>query len=179
MDGSETNGITDIGPWGPETEELLLRWWRRVSAVEAGHYKMADRLGRANLRLGVPVVVLSTIIGTSVFATLKNQVDFRIRIAVGMISVLMAVLASLQTFLRYAERAEKHRSAANLYSSLRREMEELRALPLSDREPPKAPLDRLRETMDRLGKESPEIGEWAWALVRDQYALDEPRPSGR
>jgi len=93
---------------------------------------------------------------------------------VGLVSVLTALLASLQTFLRYAERAEKHRVAAALYSDLRREMEEVRALPVEDRGPAKPHLDHLRDGMDRLGKESPEIGEWAWVTVSRRFGL----PSG-
>jgi hypothetical protein len=157
--------------WSPSAEELLSSWSSRVSAVEAGHYMMADRLRRGNVKLGVPVVILSGLVGTGVFATLQEQIDYRIRIVVGLISVLTAVLASLQTFLRYAERAERHRVAAALYSSLRRAMEEMLVLPAQDRGPSKATLDRLREEMDRLGKESPEIGEWAWQVVTKRFDL--------
>jgi SMODS and SLOG-associating 2TM effector domain family 4 len=157
--------------WSSATEELLVGWSARVGAVEAGHYMMADRLSRGNVRLGVPVVILSGLVGTSVFATLQEEIDYRARIVIGLISVLTAVLASLQTFLRYAERAEKHRVAAALYSSLRREMEELLVLPVEARGPSKESLDRLREQMDQLGKESPEIGEWAWQIVAKRFNL--------
>ena len=157
--------------WNAEVETLLVGWSRRVSAVESGHYKMADRLGRANIRLGVPIVVLSSLIGTSVFATLGQQVDTTVRILVGMTSVLMAVLAGLQTFLRFAERAEKHRTAASLYSALRRELEELRSLPRGNRGPAEQRLSSIRLSMDNLGKESPEIGEWAWQIVKTEFGI--------
>jgi hypothetical protein len=69
---------------------------------------------RLNYLLGVPVVVLTTFVGTSVFATLQEDVNTSLRILVGAVSVFAAVLASLQTFLRYPERAEKHRIAGKI-----------------------------------------------------------------
>jgi hypothetical protein len=99
----------------------------RRSTAET-HYAIAARLGRLNVRLGIPVVVLTTFVGTSVFATLERHVDLSLRILVGVVSVLAAVLASLQTFLRFAERAEKPRAAAESWSSIRREIAEMLAL---------------------------------------------------
>ncbi len=73
-DGQADDAIaTDSSAWPRSIEDLIESWSRRVGAVEAGHYIMADRLGRANVRLGVPVVILSGLIGTSVFATLQTR----------------------------------------------------------------------------------------------------------
>jgi hypothetical protein len=94
---------------------------------------MADRLTRSNLRLGIPVVILSTVIGTSVFATLEQQVSLPVRVAVGILSVATAAIASLQTFLRLGERSEKDRVAAALYSALRRDIEDALATPRKER----------------------------------------------
>jgi hypothetical protein len=75
------------------------------------------------------VVALTTVVGTSVFATLsRTHVNTGLQVAVGMLSVLAAVLASLQTFLRFGERAEKHRRAAEHWASIRREIDEKLAL---------------------------------------------------
>lgn len=106
-------------------------------------------------------MILTTFVGTSVFATLGRNVDLWLRIGVGMISVLAAVLASLQTFLRFGERAEKHRSAAELWASIRREIDEMLALHptyLASRGDPKQYLDDLRRRMDEIAQQSPEMG---------------------
>ena len=42
-----------------------------------------------------------------------------------LLSVAVTVFASLQTFLRYSERAEKHKAAATEFGKLRRELEQL------------------------------------------------------
>lgn len=75
--------------------------------------------------------------------------------------MLAAVLSSLQTFLRYATRAEGHRFALR-YETLRRDMATTLALPPEDRGAPDRSLDSVRQRMDRYAKQSPTIGERTW-----------------
>src|SRR6476619_670260 len=148
------------------TEELLQDWYRRAREAQFAHYEAAKPLSRANYNLGIPVALLSGFVGTSIFATLqKDQADIRLRIAVGIISVLAAVLASLQTFLRLSERAEKHRAAAVRYGALRRELETAIAKggPYDDKL-----VHGLREKMDSISSESPEIPTRVWNQIEKQ-----------
>jgi hypothetical protein len=164
----------DESPWTANVLKLLREWNARAGATAETHYSIAARLSRHNVRLGIPVVVLTTFVGTSVFATLQEQVDVKLRIVIGVVSVLAAVLASLQTFLRFAERAEKHRAAAESWSSIRREIAEMLALHpdyLATRGDPKDYLDRLRRRMDRIAGQSPEMGDRAWARAEERYGL--------
>ena len=164
----------DASPWTPRVLALLRAWNDRAGATAETHYTIAARLGRLNVRLGIPVVVLTTFVGTSVFATLERHVDLSLKILIGTVSVLAAVLASLQTFLRFAERAEKHRAAAEEWSSIRREIAEMLALHpdyLATRGDPKDYLDRLRRRMDRVAAQSPEMGDRAWSRAEERYGL--------
>ena len=79
-------------------------WYERVVATQKGHYYAADHYGRLNYWLGIPVMVLTTIVGTSVFASLQEKPEPWLLILIGFASVLAAVLASLQTFLGFAAR---------------------------------------------------------------------------
>ena len=92
-----------------------------------------------------------------------------------------AVLSSLQTFLRYATRAEGHRIAALRYETLRREMAEKLALPRAARGQPDGDLESVRQRMDRYAKESPTIGEWMWGKLTSTFQLSTvpPDPSRR
>jgi len=161
-------------PWTPRVLTLLREWNDRAGATAETHYAISARLSRLNVRLGIPVVVLTTFVGTSVFATLERHVDLSWKILIGTVSVLAAVLASLQTFLRFAERAEKHRAAAEEWSSIRREISEMLALHpdyLATRGDPKDYLDRLRRRMDRIAAQSPEMGDRAWSRAEERYGL--------
>ena len=158
-------------PWTPAVLDLLRDWSARAGGSSASHYSSAHRLSRGNLLLGVPVVILTTFIGTSVFATLQDEIDTSLKILVGVISVTAAVLASLQTFLRFGERAEKHRVAGESWAALRREIDEMLALHptyLAARGDPKSYLDDLRKRMDDTAALSPALGDRQWDILNEE-----------
>jgi hypothetical protein len=159
-------------PWTPAVVDLLRDWSARASASAETHFATAADLARRNVLLGVPVVVLTTFVGTSVFATLEQTVGLELRIMVGLVSVLAAVLASLQTFLRFAERAERHRAAGERWAAINREIAEMVALHptyLASRGDPKQYLDELRRRMDEIAAESPPMPSRAWGRTLDRH----------
>jgi hypothetical protein len=177
--------------WDDSVEDLYGSWHRRVAAAEHGHRLMGDRLRRRYLLLGIPVVVFTTLVGTSAFASISKAQGNSIQgldvdpdvvlVLVGTISVLAAVLSSLQTFLRYATRAEGHRIAALRYETLRRDMATTLALPREARGQADRDLDSVRQRMDRYAKESPTIGERQWERLSAEFGLSTvpPDPSRR
>ena len=136
----------------PPTKQVLDEWYLRVCVTQRAHYLSADHFSKKKYWLGIPAVVLATLVGTSVFATLSKQPEPWVQIALGLASVAAALLTSLQTFLGYSERAEKHRLAGAKYGALGRELEELLANAES-----LAPeqTKRVRERLDVLAMESP------------------------
>ena len=74
--------------------------------------------------MGIPVIILTTVVGSTVFATMGKSADTLLVVATGFFSLLAAVLAALQTFLNYSTLAEKHKIAATRYGMLRREIEQ-------------------------------------------------------
>jgi conflict system pore-forming effector with SLATT domain len=155
-------------PWTEPVLSLLRDTHDAAAISQEAHYAIATRLAKYNIWFGVPVVALATLVGTSVFATLQKDVRTDLRILIGFVSVLAAVLASLQTFLRFQERGEKHRAAAEHWSQIRRETKQMLALHpdyLAERSDPKTYLDGLREKMDRVSAQSPEIGEGEWTAA--------------
>lgn len=134
------------------TVEVLQEWYTRVVVTQRAHYLSADYFGTRKYWLGIPAVVLSTLVGTSVFATVQKQPELWLQITVGLASVAAALLASLQTFLGYAERAEKHRIAGAKYGALGRELEQLLA---SDAPASAEVIADVRKRLDELAVESP------------------------
>ncbi|MEI9897579.1 MAG: SLATT domain-containing protein [Chthoniobacter sp.] len=137
---------------------LLTDWFRRVRMSQRAHYECATRCRRINYLLGIPSIILSTIAGTAVFSSLsQNSPATWTRILVGLISVLAAVLASLQTFLGYSQIAEAHSIAGAEYGAARRDLELLKILPPSTLAEVKTKLEAIKADMDRLAKESPVV----------------------
>ncbi|MFM7512454.1 MAG: SLATT domain-containing protein [Cyanobium sp.] len=143
--------------------DLLETWYRRLREAQFSHYEAAKAFELMNYWLGIPSIVLSTVLGTSIFATLGESVNTNIQILFGLVSVLAAILTGLQTFLKFSERAEKHRAIAARYGSLRREIEELAYLGQGIT---KEMITPLRESIDRLAEEAPNIPERIWAKTK-------------
>ena len=136
----------------PTPEQVLDDWYQRVAVTQRAHYLSADYFGARKYWLGIPAVILSTLVGTSVFATVQKQPSLWLQISVGLASVAAALLASLQTFLGYAERAEKHRIAGAKYGALGRELEQLLS---SGTAPSQEVISEMRKRLDDLAVESP------------------------
>jgi hypothetical protein len=154
-------------------DELLLKWIRRARESQKSHYDMADLLAARNRMFGIGVTALSALVGTTVFLSLVVEADSPwARLAVGLVSIAAAVSAALQTFLRYAERAEAHRSAGARYGAVRRRLEAIHAGDRGARD-----ISEVREILDRLAEDSPSVPPRAFR--RTQQTLRAVAPQGR
>lgn len=157
----------------PKTKkELLERWIQRLTILERCHFEATVPLARLNLGLGIPVVILSTIVGTTVFATLEKSIDDTIKIAVALTSVTAAVLSSLQTFLRFSENVEKHKASAFKAGSIRREIELI--LVAKDIETiPDDKISSLREQIEQITASELTIPNRIYIKVKKRFKIDE------
>lgn len=108
--------------------------------------------------------MLSAIVGTAVFATLEQDVNAYLRLAVGVVSVTAAVLTTLQAVLRFPERAEQHRTTSAEYRSVERELRSFLAdYDASDRtlteEQARQAMEMIRKRLDELEIRAPELAE--------------------
>lgn len=140
-----------------EAETLLTDWFRRARESQYIHYECGVWFSRLNYLLGIPAIVMSTAVGTAVFASLETSATGTQKILVGLVSIVAAVLASLQTFLRFSERAEAHRATGSGYGAIRRSLEYLKTFPPADEEELKRAFNEVKKQMDALAKEAPEV----------------------
>ena len=150
---------------------LISEWHNEVCLNQDRHTSAAQFYNRLHYFLGVPVVVFSSVVGTAAFASLHREANDELRLVAGIISVVSAILASLQTFLGFGERSEKHRSLGVGYEKVRKEIEEIQRLPIHLRGSVKVQLDSLRQKMDALGDGSPDVPNY----VHRQAKADVPR----
>jgi hypothetical protein len=174
-DGARTAAPTV--EWDRKLEVVLEDWRRRAWASQVAHYRVASRLRFENRALGLPVVIFTTAVGTSIFATLNEpsgSVGVWPRVIVATISVGAAVLAGIQTFFGFAQRADQHVIAADWYAAIRRRIEQLQATPREWRGSANDVLDGVRKEMNHVGSQFPEIGERMWNQVARQFGIEEP-----
>jgi len=157
-----------------EKRQLLEEWLRDTKLRRATQYLSAVHCRRQHLRLGIPVIIFSTLVGSSVFATLNadtDEVSICLKITLGLVALTSAVLAALQTFLRFPEQAERFSVANRTYNRLEKEIEQLIAFPPSDEVLEKA-VDDLRQRIDNAIDQAPPALEHVWRRVRDKPNRD-------
>jgi hypothetical protein len=157
-----------VPTWGSATAVLLEDWHFRVTRAQFGHQLSADRTHIWHLLLGVPVVIFTTVVGTGAFAAINQETDDFWKVAAGTVSIVAAVLASMQTFFGFGERSDRHRIAATRYASTRRSIE----LALTSHDAAAVPF--LKGEMDRTGAAAPQIDKEKWEKARflAEEALD-------
>jgi hypothetical protein len=157
-----------VPKWGPATAVLLEDWHFRVTRAQFGNQISADKTHIWHLLLGVPVVIFTTVVGTGAFAAINQETDNFWKVAAGTVSIVAAILASMQTFFGFGERSDRHRIAATRYASTRRSIE----LALTSHDAASVPF--IKGEMDRTGAASPQIdkGKWEEAGVLAQEALE-------
>ena len=152
--------------------ELIEQWRFRVHRVQLAHYECARRFERRHLWLGLPAIALSTLVGTTVFSSLEKTADVRLQIGVGLLSVAAAVLTGLQTFLCYAELAERHRLAGARFANLKHRIELLTTL--AEDTTIRDQLLAIEDTWAKLREESPTLPSGVWSRVERQVVFGQP-----
>ena len=103
-----------------------LQYETTYRVIGRAHYISADRYTSFNQWLGIPVIVITAVVGTTIFGTLDQNPNASWKIIAGLVSLVGTVLASLQTSLGFAQTAEKHKAAGEAYRALRRRFEMFR-----------------------------------------------------
>lgn len=139
--------------------DMLGNWQIGLRILHRGHFECAKIYARRNLWFGVPTIIFSSAIGTTVIGSLEHSDDSYIRLLVGFMGIAAAVLASLQTFLNFSGRAEQHKAAAVKYGTLRREIEECLVSCSPDCPCPSDFCTNIRKRWDSVDMQSPTIPE--------------------
>jgi hypothetical protein len=121
-----------------------------------------------------------TVVGTSVLASLNGKgASPQAKAFIGKITVLAAVLASIQTFTKLGEGAQQHGTAGDWYAAMRRDMEQVLQLPVELRPAANDYLDRIRKEMNVASQKAPELGERWWIAYEQQFGDATQVPSVR
>ncbi len=79
-----------------------------------GHYEAANYWKNFHIVIGVPVAMLSAVAGASALAQFDNH-----SIIAGFLSIIVAALTAVITFLNPNEKASSHQNVGNKYNALR------------------------------------------------------------
>ncbi len=128
-----------------------------------GHFYAGQCWVNTNLWLGGIAAVLSAIAGASAL----SQFDYH-NIVAGSLSIIVAGLTAIITFINPNERASVHQKAGNRYNALRNDTRIFYDIELSEIDDKKATEDlkKLNDRRNKLNLESHQIPKWAFEKAR-------------
>ncbi len=129
-----------------------------------GHFAAANFWGNFHLWIGIPIFLLSAIAGASAL----SQFDPNHTVA-GLLSIIVAALAGIATFLNANEKVSAHVKAGNSYDSLMNIVRIFRAVDCWNDESDQVLTERLKhfsERKDHLNQTSPQIPRWAYRIAK-------------
>jgi hypothetical protein len=125
--------------------------------------------------IGVPAIFASTVVGTTIFASMSNSASETVKIVAGCLSIAAAFLSGLLTFLNYGDRSKEHKVAATKYSSLRRDFELLIiSMTYGNDTAVNVQIDKLSVIMDKLSdvaSEVPNVPEGFWKAANKEVPV--------
>lgn len=133
---------------------MLAEWIESATAYAHAHRLEAVKLKKRHAWLGTPSVVLSTVVGTSIFAAIQEAAQSTLlKSVLALLSMSAAALAALVTFNGFAEKSASHRIASEEYGDVARRLQVLRtsiaAMRPSDW---KNVLDGYSQQLDAIGR---------------------------
>jgi len=141
-----------------DVEKLITGWFERARDNELAHDQCGNRLNRWHYRLGVPIIILTTVAAGTIFYWLgRPDLSDQIKMGIGIASGAAALLACLQTFLFLSQRADQHKIACARYDALRRSLEILKTFSPPDPLELRRAITDIQHEMDRLAESAPPI----------------------
>jgi hypothetical protein len=137
--------------------ELIEEWHAGIRINVLAHYECSKLFDRYHRLLGYPTVILSALAGTAFVSSLTDSNVWWARGVAILLSLAVTVFASLQTFLRFSERAEKHKAAATEFGKLRRELEQIIAFVPADGNVATGEMSFVRAKWGELSTHAPAI----------------------
>lgn len=142
---------------------------------EVGHARLSGRLDRYGRLIGLAVVILTTVAGTTVFAELGKNTGTAAKITVGVITAVAAVLAAVKEHAAFGKSSATHLEAAAKYGAIHHHIEE-KILDYECEAPSEAALDKELEQLNRdeseLNRTAIVLGgrayDWAKRWVEDE-----------
>lgn len=149
--------------------ELLRGWLLHAHKGRDRHDLAARRCDHNRYFLGIPATIASAIVGTSTFAALQESPGLGLKVVIGALAFIAAILASLQSFLDFGARAERHRIAGVKYKAVIRHMEQLGIGTLSSMGLDDPFITDLRKSLDALEEEMPVVPPSIYDSVEAKY----------
>ena len=143
--------------WSNQLEQLIASEGEKARGLAYIHQRCEQIYNTKNNYLTIPIIVASTLAGTaSVGSSTLFPDDTKVgSIVIGLISISVGILNTINSYFAFAKKAESHRIAYLQYSKLFSTISIELSLPRDERDQPEHLLSQLRSTMERLAETTP------------------------
>lgn len=165
MANQQTTGEAPVS----KTKDEIIKEAKRIEEAllysSKGHFASSSFWNNFHLWIGIPMVVLSAVIGAAAFA--KFDPD---HIIAGIMSIIIVGLSSIITFLNPNQKSSAHLNAGNHYDSLMNNVRIFWSIDCWRDESEQVLTERLKyfsEQKDKLNQSSPQIPRWAYSIAKE------------
>lgn len=151
-----------------KTKEEIIREAKRIEEAllhsSKGHFAASHFWEKFHLLIGIPAVILSATAGASAFAAFDHS-----HVVAGTISIIVAVLTAIITFLNPNEKRAAHLTAGNHYDSLMNKIRIFWSIDCWHDESEEVLTEKLKyfsEQKDRFNESCPQIPRWAYLAAK-------------
>ena len=164
--------------WNGQIERILSEEGERALCYSWLHTQSQKRYTTMNNYITIPTIVLSTVAGT---ASIGSQTLFNdpaaSSIGIGVMSLTVSVLNTLASHFGWAALKESHRMTSSSYSKIHRFIMIELSLPRDERMEAQDMLKVVRDQLDRLHENSPQIPDEIIAKFKKQFGDSTPQLS--
>ena len=146
--------------WHSQHEKILQRWGEQAACYRYMHHVAFSTFKKLNMRMTLPIIVISTVTGTANFAQDTFPVAWQAYVPamIGALNLFAAILTTILQFLKVSELMESHRVSSIHYGKLSRSIRLELTLPRTERAHDGSPfVDIMRGEYDRLIEQSPPV----------------------
>lgn len=133
-----------------------------------GHHCAASGWSNRHLWLGLPVVVISALVGAATFSQYAETYPL-VKTTAGLLSLAVAILSGISTFLNPNDRENAHLSAAHGFDKLNNDSRLFWSVDCWQEDSDAVLTTKLKELVDRkneLNGNSPQIPDWAYRKAK-------------
>lgn len=153
-------------------QSIVSDYDRNYNILVRAHYLAADKFSSRNRWLGIPVVVITAVVGTTIFGTLNENPDPSFKIATGLFSLIGTIFSALQTTFGFGQIADRHKTTAARYSAFRRKLK-IYKLNYIDQNINTAEaiteLEKLHDYLEQLSLDGPSIPDQCYDQAKREY----------
>jgi len=155
--------------WNESLEKLVKKEAERALALRWAHDESQRWCASWNTYLMFPSIILSTFSGAGAVGASSILPFEGSQTLVGIVSLFVGLLQTIQNYFAFAKRSESHRIASIQYGKIHAELSLQLSLPKSERKKAEDIIEWLKSEIDKLSEISPQIPSSIKGLFHDKF----------